>query len=154
MTAVAIRRDDLQGPAIVALLAEHLAQMQAESPPESVHALDLRALRQPEVQLFSAWAGDDLLGCGALKRLSATHAEIKSMRTTAAARRRGVARALLAHLVDTARAQGVQRLSLETGSEPAFAPARALYAQAGFVACEPFDGYGPDPNSVFMTRLL
>lgn len=151
---LAIRPDDLQGPAIQALLAEHLAQMRAESPPESVHALDLAALHQPGIQMFSAWAGEALLGCGALKQLGPVDAEIKSMRTTAAARRSGVARALLAHLMATAHAQGAQRLWLETGAEPAFAAARALYAQAGFAVCAPFADYRPDENSVFMTTAL
>lgn len=152
--SLVIRRDDLQGDAIAALLSEHLAQMRAQSPPGSVHALDLAGLRAPEVQFFCAWRGDELLGCGALKRLSPAHAEIKSMRTAAAARRSGVARALLAHLMAAARAQGLTRLSLETGSQPAFEPARALYAAAGFAPCGPFEGYQPDPHSVFMTREL
>jgi putative acetyltransferase len=149
-----IRPDDLTGPEIRALLEEHLRNMHEISPPESVHALDLAALRRPEITFWTAWDADGLLGCGALKQLDGKHGEIKSMRTAGAQRRRGVARAMLAHIVDEAHRRGYSRLSLETGSQPAFAPARALYGSFGFADCGPFAGYGPDPNSVFMTRLL
>jgi putative acetyltransferase len=149
-----IRRDDLSGAAIRALLGEHLASMRRISPPESVHALDVDRLRRPEITFFTAWRDGELAGCGALKALDATHGEVKSMRTAAAHRRRGVARALLEHIVAEARARGYARLSLETGSMSAFEPARTLYARYGFVRCEPFAAYGPDPNSVFMTLPL
>ena len=154
--ALQIRLDDLRGPEIKALLEEHLAHMRSISPPESVHALDLDALRRPEISFWTAWSADGaaLLGCGALKHLDARHGEIKSMRTAAAARRGGVARALLAHIVAEAGRRGYARLSLETGAEPPFVPARALYARFGFVVCGPFEGYTLDPNSVFMTRTL
>jgi putative acetyltransferase len=149
-----IRRDDLQGPEIRALLEEHLADMRRISPPESVHALDLAGLRRPEVAFWTLWDGEALAGCGALKAIDAAHGEVKSMRTAATHRRRGVARALLDHIVAEARRRGYARLSLETGSQPAFAPARTLYAAAGFVPCGPFAGYRDDPHSVFMTLAL
>ncbi|MDE2048630.1 MAG: GNAT family N-acetyltransferase [Betaproteobacteria bacterium] len=149
-----IRPDDLTGPEIRALLAEHLRSMHSLSPPESVHALDVTALMRPDVTLWSAWRDSDLLGCGALRELDATHGEIKSMRTAQAHLRSGVARALLAHIVHTARTRGYTRLSLETGSQPAFEPARQLYARAGFALCGPFADYSPDPNSTFMTLVL
>ncbi len=124
------------------------------SPPESVHALDLAKLRHPSISFWSAWEGDLLLGCGALKQLSPVHGEIKSMRTPAAARRRGAGRALLAHIIEVARARAYERLSLETGSQPAFRPAQLLYESFGFVRCGPFEGYSEDPHSVFMTLRL
>lgn len=126
--------------------------MRAISPPESVHALDLDGLRRPEITFWTAWSGNALLGCGALKELSPDHGEVKSMRTARAHRRGGVARAMLAHIVAAARRRGYQRLSLETGSMAEFAPARSLYERFGFRYCEPFAGYVDDPNSVFMTR--
>lgn len=149
-----IRRDDLSGPEIRALLAEHLQDMHANSPPESVHALDLDGLRRPEVSFWTAWAGDELLGCAALKELDPAHGEVKSMRTARQRRRGGVGRALLAHIVAEARTRAYARLSLETGSMEAFAPARRLYESFGFGYCAPFGTYRPDPNSVFMTREL
>lgn len=147
-----IRVDDLAGPEIRALLEEHLADMHAISPPESAHALDLDGLRRPEITFWTAWSGNALLGCGALKELSPDHGEVKSMRTARAHRRSGVARAMLAHIVAEARRRGYERLSLETGSMAEFAPARALYERFGFGYCGPFAGYVDDPNSVFMTR--
>lgn len=147
-----IRVDDLAGPEIRALLEEHLADMHAISPPESAHALDLDGLRRPEITFWTAWSGNALLGCGALKELSPDHGEVKSMRTARAHRRGGVARAMLAHIVAEARRRGYERLSLETGSMAEFAPARSLYERFGFRYCEPFAGYVDDPNSVFMTR--
>ncbi len=149
-----IRPDDLSGDAIRALIGEHLASMAALSPPESVHALDLSGLTAPGVTLWSAWDGDALVGCGALKQLDTAHGELKSMRTVGAHRRRGVASAVLEHLIAEARARGYRRLSLETGSQPGFEPARRFYARHGFEVCGPFADYGPDPNSAFMTRAL
>lgn len=146
--------DDLSRPAIQALLNEHLQSMYALSPPESVHALDLEKLRQPEITFWSAWDGPLLLGCGALKQLDARHGEIKSMRTPTAVRRRGAGRAILAHIVEIARSRGYQRLSLETGSQDAFKPALHLYASFGFVECPPFADYVLDPNSLFMSLQL
>ena len=149
-----IEVDDLSGPAIAALLQEHVDEMRAITPPESKHALDLDGLRRPEITLWSVFAGDDLLGCGALHELDGTSAEIKSMRTARAAQRRGVASVLLAHLIGEARRRGYRRLYLETGSGEFFEPARALYRRFGFEPCAPFAGYRPDPNSVHMAMDL
>ena len=149
-----IQLDNLQGPEIHALLEEHMRGMHALSPPESVHALNLDGLRQPNVRFWTAWDGTDLLGCGALKQLDAEHAEIKSMRTAEQHLRKGVARALLAHIVEQAQALGLRRLSLETGPVPGFAAAHRLYQAFGFQECGPFADYKLDPHSVFMTRLL
>lgn len=146
--------DDLTAPAVRDLIAEHLDEMFATSPPESVHALPLASLESPDVTVWSAWDGDEVLGCGALKELDASHGEVKSMGTRAAARGRGVGAAILATILAEARARGYQRLSLETGSEEHFAPARRLYARHGFEECPPFADYTDDPNSVFMTRTL
>jgi putative acetyltransferase len=146
--------DDLSGAPVRALLEEHLRHMHELSPPESVHALPIEGLRQPGVTFWTVWDRGELLGCGALKELDPRHGEIKSMRTASAYRRRGVARAMLEHIVAQAQRRGYARLSLETGSNEPFAPARALYARFGFVECGPFAGYLPDPNSVFMTRAL
>jgi putative acetyltransferase len=149
-----IRVDDLAGPEIRALLAEHLRDMHARSVPESVHALDLAALRTPEITFWTAWSGSELLGCGALKALDPTHGEVKSMRTAPARRRTGVACAVLEHIIAEARARSYARVSLETGAMEAFTPARRLYERFGFAGCEPFADYTADPNSVFMTLAL
>ena len=149
-----IKRDDLTGPEIGALLSEHLASMHLHSPPESVHALPLEKLRGPDITFWSAWEDGQLLGCGALKELDPRHAEIKSMRTVSRHLRKGVGRAMLDHIIAEARRRGYQRLSLETGSMAAFEPARKLYERAGFTHCAPFGDYIEDPNSVFMTMTL
>jgi putative acetyltransferase len=119
-----------------------------------VHALDLAALRKPEITFWTAWSGVELLGCGALKTLAPAHGEVKSMRTASAKRRGGVGRAMLEHIIAEARARSCTRLSLETGSMDAFLPARRLYESFGFTCCAPFADYTEDPNSVFMTRTL
>jgi putative acetyltransferase len=149
-----IRADDLSGPEVQALLQEHLESVVLHSPPESVHALDMQALRAPDVSFWSAWRGPELVGCGALKELDADHGEIKSMRTASAHLRSGVAAAMLEHILDVARRRAYRRLSLETGSMEAFAPARALYSRFGFTPCGPFADYVEDPYSVFMTLEL
>jgi putative acetyltransferase len=149
-----IRIDDLQGNAIQDLLQAHLHAMYRHSPPESVHALDLAALRHPSINFWTAWEGYELLACGALKQLSSDHAELKSMRTADAHLRKGVARALLRHIVSVARAKGIQRISLETGTAAPFVAAQRLYASEGFVECGPFAGYVLDPYSLFMTKIL
>jgi putative acetyltransferase len=146
--------DDLSGPEIRTLLEEHLRSMHSLSPPESVHALDLAELRRPDITFWTAWDGDVLVGCGALKELDRSHGEIKSMRTPETLRRRGAGRAILDHLLDVARARGYERLSLETGSSAAFAAAHQLYESVGFTRCGPFADYVPDPHSVFMTLRL
>jgi putative acetyltransferase len=149
-----IKLDDLQHPAVHALLNEHLQNMYELSPPESVHALNLDKLRAPDVTFWTVWEDDVLLGCGALKELDAKHGEIKSMRTPLAQRRRGAGRAILTHIVEEAKARAYTRLSLETGSAAAFEPARKLYESFGFSYCGPFGGYPDDPNSAFMTMRL
>ena len=149
-----IKIDDLSGPQVQELLQEHLQSVALHSPPESAHALDIEGLRKPEVTFWTAWSAGELLGCGALKELDPAHAEVKSMRTAAAHTRKGVARNLLAHIIDAARHRGCTHLSLETGSMQAFEPARKLYADFGFTYCEPFADYLEDPYSVFMTREL
>lgn len=149
---IEIREDDLRGPEVAALLREHLDGVAEHSPPESIHALDLEGLRSPEVTFWTLWRDGDLAGCGALKELDAEHAEIKSMRTASAHLRRGVASQLLEHMLKVARERGYRRLSLETGAQAGFAPARALYARYGFEPCGPFADYVEDPHSVFMTR--
>ena len=154
-----IRLDDLSDPRIEAFMQEHLVDMYAVSPPESVHALDMDQLRQPHIAFWSAWLtgadGDDVLvGTGALKRLDAGHAELKSMRTSTRHRGQGIARQLLNHLLQEASARGFARVSLETGTQPFFEPARQLYFRHGFVECGPFADYGLDPCSFFMTRTL
>lgn len=150
-----IRLDNLRGPEIAALLQEHLQDMRLHSPPESVHALDLEALRKSDVTFWSIWQDSSvLLGCGALKELSARHGEIKSMRTAHLHLRKGVALGLMQHILAEAERRGYRRLSLETGSVEVFAPARRLYARLGFQVCGPFADYREDPYSVFMTREL
>ena len=149
-----IEPDDLTRPAVHALLAEHLRNMHELSPPEQVFALDLTKLRAPDIAFWTVWDDGVLLGCGALKALSAHHGEIKSMRTPHAARRRGAGRALLAHIVGVAQQRGYERLSLETGSHPDFGRAHQLYRSAGFEACGAFAGYRDNPHSVFMTLHL
>jgi putative acetyltransferase len=149
-----IREDDLNGEKVGALLREHLDHMRRITPPESVHALDLDGLRAPDITFWSAWEGDDLVGCGALKELDPRRGEIKSMRTANAHRGKGVASAILEYIIAEGRRRGYDQLSLETGAMPEFAPARALYARYGFEPCGPFDGYTDDPNSVFMSKRL
>jgi putative acetyltransferase len=144
----------LDDPRVVDLLHTHLTRARAETAPGSAHALDLSGLRAPEVTFWSAWDDDAVVGVGALKRLSADHGEVKSMHTAEAARGRGVGSAMLRQIMAVARARGMLRLSLETGSWPCFSPARALYARHGFVECPPFGEYRADPNSVFMTVVL
>lgn len=149
-----IIEDDLRGAAIAKLLEEHLAWSQRLTPPESSHALDLDELRTGHVTVWSAWRDDALLGCGALQPLDGGHAEIKSMHTARGHRGKGVASALLAHIIAIARQSGFSRLSLETGAADDFAPAHALYRKHGFDFCEPFGDYRPDPHSRFMTRSI
>lgn len=146
--------DDLTGREIVALLELHLAEMFAWSPPESVHAMPVERLKAPDVTFWSAWDGDRLAGCGALKALDAGHGEIKSMRVHPDYRGQGVGKAILQHLMAEARARGYVRVSLETGSHEPFVPARRLYEGHGFSACPPFADYEEDPYSHFMTLEL
>ncbi|HEY0324279.1 MAG TPA: GNAT family N-acetyltransferase [Pyrinomonadaceae bacterium] len=149
-----IKIDDLKGFEIYELLQEHLQSMALHSPPGSIHALDIEALRKPEITFWTVWESGELLGCGALKELDSRHAEIKSMRTASLHLRKGVAKNLLDHILEEAKRRGYSRLSLETGSAKAFEPAHKLYADFGFTYCEPFADYVEDPYSVFMTREL
>lgn len=146
--------DDLQGHAIQALLQAHLIDMNSTAPAESVHALDLTELQQQSVTFWSIWHQNQLAGCGAIKCLNTTTAEIKSMRTADTFRGQGVASQLLQHIISYAKTQGYQQLSLETGSMDFFAASRALYAKHGFIECPPFADYQPDPHSTFMTLDL
>lgn len=149
-----IEIDDLSRPEVHALLAEHLANMYELSPADRVFALDLSKLKAPDITFWTVWQDRQLLGCGALKELTSTQGEVKSMRTPAALRGRGAGRAVLAHIIATARGRGYRMLSLETGAHPNFLVAQKLYASVGFQYCGPFGGYTADPNSVFMSLQL
>ncbi len=149
-----IVEDDLTGAEIRALLEEHFAGMLANSPKDSCHFLDFDGLKAPGVTFWSVWEDDALMGCGALKQHDDELGEIKSMRTHADHLRKGAAAFILDHIIDTARAKGLKRLSLETGSGPAFDAAHALYERHGFTLCAPFADYQPDPFSRFMTLKL
>ena len=149
-----IREGGLSDPRVIELLRVHLHHARAETGPGSAHALDISGLQASGVRFWGLWEGETLLGVGALKDLGAGHGEVKSMHTAQAARRRGIGGAMLRHLIDTARASGWTRLSLETGSWAYFEPAHALYRLHGFSDCGPFGDYQPDPNSIFMTLDL
>lgn len=146
--------DDLSGPEIASFLNDHVEQMRSITPIESAYALDLDGLRRPEITFWSVWDEDRLVGCGAIKRLDAEHAELKSMRTAPARRRSGIGAQLLTHIIAESQRLGFTRLSLETGSDDFFEPARSLYQRFGFTYCEPFGDYRPGPHNVFMTRAL
>ncbi|GAB1594878.1 GNAT family N-acetyltransferase [Lysobacter claricitrinus] len=149
-----IRTDHLDHPAVIALLRDHLGALAQLSPAESMHALDVGRLKSPDVMFWSAWDGDEVMGCAALKFLDANHAELKSMRTAPNHLRRGVASALLRVALDEARRRGCARVSLETGTAPGFVAAHTLYRRTGFVDCAPFASYVDDPHSTFMTLEL
>lgn len=151
---VNIKPDHLTHPEIHLLLQQHLQSMALHSPPKSIHALDIDALRQPCITFWTAWADDELPGCGAPKEIDGQHAEIKSMRTAHAHPGKGVANALLAHIIAQAKRRSYQRLSLETGSGAAFKPAHRLYAAFGFTLCGPFAGFAPGPLTVFRSREI
>jgi putative acetyltransferase len=148
------RVDDLSGEATQKLVARHLEGMYANSPACSVHAFDIDRLRQPGVTFWSAWAGDEIAGMGALKEIDSARGEVKSMRVHDAWLGKGVGRAVLQHIIGEARRRGMKSLFLETGSAPAFRPALKLYESAGFTYCGPFEGYTNDPFSLFMTRAV
>jgi putative acetyltransferase len=145
---------DFNNSQVRALLEYHVTTARAETAHGSAHALDLESLKSSDISFWAAWDGDALLAVGALKRLSNDHGEVKSMHTAKVSRRRGVGTAMLLHIVEAARAMGLSRLSLETGSWPYFLPAREFYKRHGFFECPPFGEYVPDPNSVFMTLDL
>jgi len=146
--------DDPRATDVRALIERHLAFANSHSPPEDVHALDIDRLLDPALTLFSFRLGDELLAVGALKQLDAHHGELKSMHTAHAARGHGIGRAMVEHLISVARDRGLRRVSIETGTMSAFAPARSLYARTGFTPCDPFGDYRPSPNSTFMTLSL
>ncbi len=139
---------------VQALLSHHFQTARAETGRGSAHALNLSGLKSPDIRFWSAWGGDCVVAIGALKRLSKSYGEIKSMHTEQSHRRKGAGNAILQHIIATAREMGLSRLSLETGSWPYFIPAREFYKRNGFVECPPFGSYTPDPNSVFMTLEL
>ncbi len=149
-----ISKGGLDDPKVIALLKYHIETNHTYAPPESCHAYEVGRLKESDVDFWSAWDGEALLGVGALKRLDADHGEVKSMHTVEAARGRGVGGAVLEKIIAHACAAGLRRLSLETGSQEYFKPAHALYRRHGFVECPPFGSYKLDPNSVFMTRTL
>lgn len=151
---IVIREDDLGGTEIARFLRGHMEHMLSITPPGSVHALDLEGLRAPDLTFWSAWAGEILVGCGALRARDAQSGELKSMRTAPGYRGRGVGSRIVEHIVTEALRRGYRRLYLETGALPEFAPARSLYARYGFTYCGPFAPYREDPNSVFMEKRL
>lgn len=152
--AFAIAEEHPLTPDLSLLFQRHTADMHADTPPESIHMMDKAELAAPGIRFFVLREDGVPLAMGACKRIDAAHAEIKSMHVLAEARGRGLSKAMLDHLVAAARADGFLRLSLETGVQPTFTAARALYARAGFQECPPFEGYRDDPNSVFMTKVL
>lgn len=154
MPHIEIRIDDLSDTAVQALIAAHLDGMHDSSPPESVHALGIDALRHPSITFWTAWVDGELAGIGALKRIDAQRGELKSMRVDDRFRGTGVGRALLRHIVEAARQRGMTSLWLETGSPDDFVPAVRLYQSEGFEVCGPFEGYAEDPFSIFMTRSI
>jgi putative acetyltransferase len=149
-----IELDDLSRPPVLALLEEHLRNMYELSPPEKVFAFDARKLMAPEITFWTIWEHQTLLGCAALKELSRSQGEIKSMRTPRAMRRRGAGRALLAHILEVSRERNYSELFLETGCHPDFGAAQNLYQSVGFVPCGPFGPYRENSNSVFMCLRL
>ena len=149
-----ISLDNLESGAVLTLLEEHLADMYATSPAESVHALDPESLKHKSISFWSAEENGVVVGCIAIKELEQDHAEVKSMRTSEKARNKGVASQLLAHVLTVAQERQYKKLSLETGSMDFFKPARNLYAKYGFIYCAPFADYNLDPNSVFMERII
>lgn len=153
-TPMTITDGGLDDARVRTLLAHHYATARAETALGSAHALDLSGLKSPDLHFWSAWDGDRVIAIGALKRLSESHGEVKSMHTEQSHRQKGVGSAMLSHIIKKARQMGLSRLSLETGSWPYFNPARELYRRHGFVECPPFGNYVADPNSVFMTLEL
>lgn len=151
-----LKTDDLSSSQVQSLILHHVTDLQSKGPPETGYALDLSQLRQSSITFYTAWEGDDLLGCGALKEIDPRHGEIKSMRTVREHTRKGVARALVQHIIAVARSREYTHLSLETGSSTDFLAAQRLYGSFGFGLCQPFGDYvavaGDD--SIFMTLSL
>jgi putative acetyltransferase len=144
----------LDDPRVQALLEYHFTTARAETGRGSAHALDLSGLKSPDIHFYSAWDGDSVIAIGALKQLSVSHGEIKSMHTAQSHRRKGAGSAMLRHIITSARQMSMSRLSLETGSWPYFIAARKLYQRHGFIECPPFGDYVSDPNSIFLTLEL
>jgi len=149
-----IQIDNLESIEVKRLLLTHHNDMLKHSPPESVHALDLSSLKAPDVTFLTAWIDGKLAGCGAFKKLSDKHVELKSMRTSSSFLRKGVAAKLLTYLLATAKEQRFERVSLETGTMNVFIPAHKLYKSFGFQECEPFSNYQNDPFSMFLTKII
>jgi putative acetyltransferase len=149
-----IIQGDFSDRRVADLLHLHLTRASAETAPGSAHALDLTGLQSSDISFWTIWDEQTLLGTGALKQLSAEHGEIKSMHIAEAMRRRGAGSEMLRHIISTARARGMTRLSLETGAAEYFRPARTLYKKHGFSECPPFADYVPDRNSVFLSLDL
>ena len=154
MGNIIIKVDDLSDGFVEALLQEHLKEMHKYSPVESIHALDTSKFRDPKITFWSAWVDAELAACGALKELDLGHAEIKSMRTSKPYLRKGFGAKILQHILAEAKARSYSRVSLETGTNDAFLPARKLYEQFGFKESGPFAGYTQDTYSTFYTREL
>jgi putative acetyltransferase len=152
--ALTIARERPTSADLALLMQRHTADMHADTPPESIHMMDAGALDHPQIAFYVLREDGDPLAMGAFKRIDATHAEIKSMHVLSETRGRGLSRRMLDHLLAEAQAAGYTRLSLETGSQVMFLPARRLYEKAGFTECPPFEGYALDPNSVFMMKVL
>lgn len=151
---VSINLESPLTPDLTLLMQRHTQAMHAQTPPESIHMMDASKLAAPGIWFFVMRDNGEAIGMGAVKRIDETHAEIKSMHVLAERRGQGLSRLMLDHLVKHAKSLGFSRLSLETGSQSGFAPARGLYAKSGFEECGPFEGYAPDPNSVFMTKQI
>ena len=149
-----ITRESPLGPDLELLMARHTADMHADTPPESIHMMDARQLAVPEVAFYVLRVDGKPIAMGALKSFAVDQGEIKSMHVLAESRGKGLSSALLIYLMTEAKAAGLVRLSLETGAQPMFLPARKLYEHSGFVECAPFADYRLDPNSIFMTRAL
>ncbi len=149
-----IQIDDLSSAQSQALIAEHLAGMHANSPPGHVNALAIEALRASDITFWTAWAGDEICGCGALKELGTTSGEVKSMRTKSEFLNRGVGQAILNEIQVAAKIRGYEALYLETGTGPAFEAAHALYIKNGFTWCDAFDNYVATDFNVFMAKPL
>ncbi len=149
-----IKEGQLDDPRVLALLETHVSRARAETAPGKAHALDVSGLNTPDIRFFTLWDNETLLGCGALKTLSPGHGEVKSMHTAEAHRGLGAGSRILKHMIDQARAMGLTRLSLETGTWPYFHPAYRVYLRHGFVDCPPFADYKADPDRRFMTLDL
>lgn len=154
MSGPTIAEESPLGADLGTLMARHTQAMHADTPPESIHMMDASALASPGIRFFVMREGGLPIAMGAYKRLTGAHAEIKSMHVLHEVRGRGLARVMLDHLIAAARADGIARLSLETGAQPSFATARRLYEVGGFTYCDPFEGYARDPMSAFMTREI